>query len=164
MEELLQRARQGDPEAFVLLIEGCRTDLYRVARGFFRSDEDAADAIQQTVLDCYEQLGRLKKLEYFKTWLIRILVNNCNDLLRAGRRYAPETELPETGAPDPGQADAEFRALLDSLDEPYRVVLLLYYGEGLRVREIGTALGLSDEAVKSRLRRGREQARRAYEQ
>lgn len=108
-------------------------------------------------------MGRLEKPEYFKTWLIRILINNCNDLIRAGRRYAPEAELPEMGALDPGQADAEFRTVLDSLDEPYRLVLLLYYGEELRVREIGTILGLPDEAVKSRLRRGREQARRDYE-
>ena len=163
MTELVRRARQGDTEAFVTLMEVQKQSFYKIACSVLCRDEDAADAVQETVLICFEKLGQLRQPAYFKTWATRILINVCRDMLRDRGRVTPVEAVPERGAPDPGQANAEFLALLDGIDEKYRTVLLLYYGEGFSVREIGALLSLKEETVKTRLKRGRGAVRLAYE-
>ena len=75
----------------------------------------------------------------------------------------PVETVPERAEHDPGQANAEFLDLLEGIDEKYRTVLLLYYGEGFSVREISGLLSLKEETVKTRLKRGRGAVRLAYE-
>lgn len=57
-------------------------DMYRVAIAILASEEDAGDAMQDTILSCWEKIDTLKKPQYFKTWLIRILINHCYTILR----------------------------------------------------------------------------------
>ena len=64
---MVRRAKRGDAEAFISLIEECRMTLRRVALGYLRNEEDVADAVQDTILDAYEHIGSVKKEEYFKT-------------------------------------------------------------------------------------------------
>lgn len=163
MEELVKRARAGDGGAFVELLESQKQTLYKVARSYLHNDTDAADAIQETVLTCYEKLGQLREEKYFRTWLVRILIRKCQDQLRQRGRCVPLAEAAEPSYDEPGQARAEFLALLDSLDEKYRTVLLLYYGEGFQVREIAQLLDLKVETVKTRLKRARASFKLAYE-
>ena len=89
MEFLVKKAQKGDAEAFITLIEENKQSMYKVARGFLNNDEDIADAISETVLDCYEKIHTLKQSAYFKTWMIRILINNCKDLIRKQRGDIP---------------------------------------------------------------------------
>lgn len=86
MDRLIEKARSGEPEAFTELMQMYMQTMYKVARSVLRSDEDAADAIQDTILCCWEKIGQLKEGKYFKTWMIRILINKCNDILRAKQR------------------------------------------------------------------------------
>nr|WP_288742550.1 sigma factor [uncultured Mediterraneibacter sp.] len=80
MKSLVKRAQRGDDQAFVELIEENKQAMYKVAVGILKNDFDAADAIQESILTCYEKLRELKKAQYFKTWLLRILINNCNQM------------------------------------------------------------------------------------
>ena len=163
MEELILRARQGDGEAFTELIEGQKQLLYKVARSYLRSDADAADAIGETVLACFEKLNTLREPRHFRTWLTLILINKCQDQLRQRGRCVPLETVSEPSYEEPGKARAEFLALLDSLDEKYRTVLLLYYGEGFRTAEIAQILGLKENTVKTRLKRARASFKQTYE-
>lgn len=163
MEELIQRARDGDGTAFGELIEGQKQLLYKVALRYLRNDADVADAIGETVLTCFEKLGTLRQPQYFRTWLVRVLIRKCQDILRRRGRDVPLDEAAELGRDEPGHARAEFLALLDSLDEKYRTVLLLYYGEGFTVSDIARATGLPPETVKTRLRRARAKLKLVYE-
>ena len=163
MKQLIRRAQERDSDAFVELMRLCERDMYRVAVSFFRHDSDIADAMQETALACFEHLPSLRKPEYFKTWLLRILINKCNDILRAEKRSVPMETLPEEGCHDQAHANMEFGMLMDALNEPYRTVLVLRYGEGLSVRQIGDILGITDSAVKQRLKRGRDKARELFE-
>lgn len=163
MENLIQRARQGDGEAFAELIESQKQLLYKVARSYLRSDADAADAIGETVLACFEKLDALREPRYFRTWLTRILINKCQDVLRRQGRCVPLETAGEPGYEEPGKARAEFLDLLNSLDEKYRTVLLLYYGEGFRTAEIAQILGLKENTVKTRLKRARASFKQIYE-
>ena len=86
MKSLVKRAQRGDDQAFVELIEENKQAMYKVAVGILKNDFDAADAIQQSILTCYEKLKELEKAQYFKTWLLRILINNCNQMLREQKK------------------------------------------------------------------------------
>ena len=116
LEELIERAIAGDGEAFTQLMEGQKQTLYKVARSYLHSDADAADAMGDTVLACWEKLPQLRQPAYFRTWLTRILIRKCQDILRQRRRVVPLEGAPEPAGEEPGHARAEFLALLDSLD------------------------------------------------
>lgn len=159
MSILVKRAQQGDAEAFIELIEQNRMTLQRVAYGYFRGEEDVADVIQDTILDAFEHIRKLKKPEYFRTWLVRILMNNCNRLYNQNRKSCGLEKVPETACDSSGTADVEFHELLRSLPEDSRVIFLLYYGEQFTTREIGQMMNMKEATVKSRLLRGKQKLR-----
>lgn len=151
---LVKQAQKGDADAFIALIEKYKTDLYKAAKAILKNEEDVADAIQDTVLSAWEHINELQKAAYFKTWLTRILINHCNDTLRERKRCTVVEDFPaETSAAV--KSDADFYEMLECLPEKYRSIFLLYYGQGFKTREISQILNISENTVKSRLRRGR---------
>ena len=82
MEALVTAAKNGDKEAFVQLIRINKQSMYKAAWVYLRNEQDIADALQNTILSCYEKIQGLREVKYFKTWLMRILINECKDILR----------------------------------------------------------------------------------
>lgn len=162
MIQLVKRAMKSDTDAFLELMERNSLSMYKVARGILRNDEDVADAVQDTILTCFEQLHTLKKPEYFKTWMIRILINECNAILRHYRNLNLQEDFPDVPRADAALAEFEFKEMLGQTDEKYRAILILHYVEGFKISEIADLLNLKENTVKTRLARGREQLRRAY--
>lgn len=111
MEYLVKRAQKKDDQAFVQLIEMVKGDLYKVARSYLDSEADIADAIQDTIIVCYEKIDSLKERKYFKTWLIRILINKCNDILRKEKRECSYDVISEQGDAGMSTARYEFEEL-----------------------------------------------------
>lgn len=95
MIQLVKRSISGDADAFLELMEKNSLAMYKVARGILDNDEDAADAMQDTILTCFEKIHTLKNPEYFKTWMIRILINECNKIHRHYKNFSRAEELPE---------------------------------------------------------------------
>lgn len=163
MIQLVKRSISGDADAFLELMEKNSLAMYKVARGILDNDEDAADAMQDTILTCFEKIHTLKNPEYFKTWMIRILINNCNEMLRHKGRVFPTVEMEEGIFEEPGYVDCEWKEILASLDEKYQVVMLLYYSKSFSVKEIAALLEISQNTVLTRLSRARKQLRAEYE-
>ena len=162
MTGLVRKAQAGDKEAFVDLIESCKQGLYKTAVAMLRNDADAADAIQDAVLKSYENLRSLKKPQFFKTWITKILINQCNRMLKARGNVVPIHEHPEleyTGQDTSGKA---FIELLNKLEEQYRIVLYLFYVEEFSIKEISAILDMNENTVKTRLSRGRGNFRKLY--
>ncbi len=162
MKALIEKTVQGDVEAFLELMEKHSLTMYKVARAILNNDDDVADAIQNTILNCFEKIHTLKKQEYFKTWLIRILINECYHILQHYQRENLPGELPEPIRQDPSIAEFEFKEMLNLVDEKYRLVLIFYYLEGFKIPEIAELLEMNKNTVKTRLSRAREQIRTAY--
>lgn len=162
MRALIRKAMRGDPDAFTELITQHTSDMYKVARGILNNNEDIADAIQSTILLCYEKIDTLRQPKYFKTWLIRILINECNQMIRKNGNQCLLEEFPELSAGDHSMESVEFEQLMQALDEKYRVVLILYYAEGFKVSEIAEMLHLKEGTVKTRLSRGRVSLAKEY--
>ena len=153
---LFDKAKRKDPEAFEMLLRDELPGMYRVAHSILQNDEDVADAIQETMLKSWEKIGTLKKPAFFRTWLIRILINNCNDILRKRKSTVSFDDIPEISTTDEYFADS-WKETIQCLDEKYRLVIELYYVEEIPTRKIAKILGISDENVRSRLSRGRKQ-------
>ena len=161
MNTLVERAQLGDAEAFISLMEECRMSFRRIAFGYLGNDEDAADAIQDTVLSAYEHIQELKNAAYFKTWITRILINHCKDLLKQNKRCTVSDEMIQT-VEATQEDDREFYALIGELPEDYRMIFLLYYGEEFRTSEIAQILDVNENTVKTRLSRGRTKLKKIY--
>lgn len=77
---LVLQAQKRDKDAFVTLIGLYRESMYQIAYAILKNNEDAADAMQDTILICWEKIDTLRHARYFKTWITRILINRCNRL------------------------------------------------------------------------------------
>jgi len=141
--------------------------LYRVAYSLLQSRESAEDAVQDTFARYMTYDKPFRDEEHEKAWLIRVTINRCRDLQRAGsvREYTPlEDLLHHPGQPDDGWQEGQpvLRAVL-ALPEKYRTVLVLHGLEGQPVEVIASELHITASAVKMRLKRGREMLQLALE-
>lgn len=136
---------------FIARVRSCERRLYRVARTMLRSDADCEDAVQEALLKAWSKLPSLREEQFFETWLIRILINECKNIYR--RRPRAESEIPETLAAPP--ADGELMDALMNLPPKHRIPMELHYIEGYGVAEIARMLFIPEGTVKWRLSRGR---------
>lgn len=162
MKELIRRAQKMDGEAFVELMELHKQSMYKVARAYLRSEEDAADAISETILDCFEHLCTLREPKYFSTWLIRILINNCKDILEKNRAVTCVEDAGFFEDRAAAEDDREFVRLLEPLDEETRMIMVLHYANGFNTREIAELLQMNESTVKSRIRRAKRKLRAEF--
>jgi len=162
MEFLVQKAKAKNSEAFVQLMESQMKNMYKIAWSYLKNDDDAADAIQDTILTCYEKIDTLEKNKYFKTWMTRILINKCKAMLNNRKEVAMEESILENQLSQSDYSDLEWNELLSLLDEKYRIVVLLYYAEGFKVKEISQILDVKESTIQSRLARAREKISKEY--
>lgn len=178
--ELVQRARSGDIAAYEELVRRHQKRVFAIVGGILRRREDVEDVAQQVFLKVYLSLGRFDLRSSFSTWLYKITVNECWDLLRKkkARRLVYEADMGEEQARQvsavegdaAGPADAFQRAearqlverLLAHLPEEERAMLVLKEAEGFSVEEIGELLGMNVNTVKVRLFRARRKLAEAY--
>ena len=163
LERLVHKAKRKDPDAFTALMNAYMQHLYKTAKAILMNDEDAADAMQETIMVCWEKMGTLKEDRYFKAWVTKILINECYNLIRGRKGVTYVDEIPEI--PDDGEkSDLEWKEALAVLGEEYRLPVVLHYVQGFQTKEIAKLMGISDAAVRTRLTRAREQLRKYYEE
>lgn len=153
-EYLIKKAKGREPDAFAQLMQLCMKDMYRVALAILMNDEDAADAIQDAILACWEKIHTLKQPQYFRTWLTKILIRKCCDIRRERERTADLEAYEEPVYEE--RDNLELKEALAALPEKYRIVMVLYYGQGYYSREIAQLLRIPVSTVQTRLQRGRE--------
>ena len=172
--ELVRRAQQGDKEAFEVLVRKHQGRVFAVAGGILRTREDVEDIAQQVFLKAYFSIRRFDQRAAFSTWLYKITVNECWDLLRK-RKVRPlvyESDLSEEQAhkyqsreeggeyglnvSERLEAREQVQQWLDCLDEKDRTMLVLKEVQGFTVEEIAEVMGLNGNTVKVRLFRARQ--------
>ena len=163
VERLVRKAQRGDKKAFMDLIEANQLALYRAAKAILHREEDVEDAVQEAICKAFYKLSDLRQPKYFKTWLTRILINCCYDLMRQQRGLVPLEILPEEGRSDERDLSLDVQQTLNDLGENDRLVLTLFYLNDISVKDISAMLGISEGAVKQRLSHGRKKFREAFE-
>ena len=149
-------AIKGDKEAFVYLINEHRLSLYRIAKGILKDDYKVEDAISNTIIKAFENIKKLKKAEYFKTWLIRILINECNLTLKKEKRILYLEDSVKEEAYIDLYENIDLINAIETLDDDLKLVTILYYFEDIDQKEIAKIISLKESTVRTKLFRARK--------
>lgn len=141
-------------ETFSERVLECEQTLYRVSMSMLKNETDCEDAVQSALLAAYEKLDTLKNEEFFKTWLVRILINICNQQLRTKNRVISLQDYTDTPSVS-DDCNIDVKIALEQLPVRIREVVVLYYIEDFSVKEISQILKIPNGTVKSRLSKGR---------
>lgn len=135
--------------------------LHSVSYSVLQNHEDQLDAVQECVKKALQKRESLREDRYLKTWLVRILLNECYNIKRHRQRVTPREALrivaPET-------ADRTLFLALSQLEEPLRLPLVLHHISGYSTREIASILRVPEGTIKGRLVRGRNKLRALLEE
>lgn len=143
-----------------LILESER-QMYLTAKTILHNDQDCGDAIQEAIVKSFQKIDTLRQDRYAKTWLMRILINECYSLLRRESRYVSMEEMKELslGEAEEKKDYSDLYSAVKSLKEELRIPVILYYGEDFSIREIAQILEITEGAVQKRLFRARMQLR-----
>lgn len=160
--EQVKKAKEGDVNEIGKIIQENVQAMYRVAFGILKNEDEIYDAISNTTIIVFEKIGTLKKEELFKTWLTRILINECYKIYNQNKKViylencAPKSldNLQYTEKDRLEEQDA--RDLLNNLSKDLKETVMLYYFEDFSVKEVAEILNIPEGTVKSRLSKARK--------
>ena len=164
---ILDKVKKGDENAFAELIDKYKLPIYKTAKAILKDEDDVCDAVQDTALSIYKNIKNLKNEKYLKTWIIRITINKCYDIIT--KRKLNEEKISKTKV-NLNEVHSDFdktviqktdlENALNLLEEDLKIITVLYYYDDLSVSEISDILNIPKGTVKSRVFRARE---RLYE-
>lgn len=151
-----------EKEKFVALMKEAEPTLFHVAFSILHHEQDSADAVSEAIVKAYEGKDTLRNPAYFKTWMVRIVINECYGILRKNRRQLPMAEqlLRESSVEEDRYIKAEYLDLyraICKLREKDKICIVLFYMEDFTIPQIAEILSVPTGTVKSRLNRARKQ-------
>lgn len=161
----VRKAQKGNASSFEKLITSHQLIMYRIAKTILKQDEDCADAIQETILNAYRKIHTLREPSYFKSWLCRILMNECYNIANRRKHLIELDEWMEPLTTDRGYEEIEINQMLQTLPPEQGQLLKLFHIEDISVRDLAAIFEAPENTIKTRLRRAREKLRENwYEQ
>ncbi len=172
MEELIKKIQTGDELAFKKLTQNVENDLYRVAKTRLIDDDDIKDAIQNTMLITYKNSKKIKNYEAFKTWMFRVLINECNKIYNKNKKNKVICEKILKGSVyeqyrepiEEVHNKMNFDILISKLSYEERIALTLYYNSGLSYSQISKILKANENTIKSRITRAVQKLKKLYKE
>ncbi len=178
--ELIDRVINGDIALFEVLIRKYNPYLYKVGRSYRFNHQDVEDLMQETFINAYQYLRKLENKSYFKTWLIRIMLNECYRKSHKAawrKEVAADTFLYEKNIPmfsgnsnsdtEKNVGNRELKTVIESAIQEipidYRLVFSLRELNGMSVLETAKALNITETNVKVRLNRAKAMLRKEVE-
>jgi RNA polymerase sigma-70 factor (ECF subfamily) len=145
-------------EEFLTAYGENKNTVYSVILNYVRNADDASELTQDTFMKLYGYEGEFDSDEHIKAWLIRVAINGCKNFVRS-RKHPPGSDVSyEPFSEDKYEFDEIVNKVM-ALPEKYRIPVHLFYYEEYSIPEIASILGLSEAAVKTRLKRGRDKLR-----
>ena len=163
MEELVEKAN-SDNEAFTELILSVENDLYSIAKMRVKNEDRINDVLQDTMLSAYINLPKLKENKYFKTWIIKILINKCNKSFRSRKTISLDDKDVQKDIGTAHEIDKEpsFEELIDFLNKDEKTILTLYYYLGYSTKEISSILQKREGTITSKISRAKQKIKNKY--
>jgi len=156
--EIVKKAKQGDVNAIEQILMENMQSMYRVAFSILKTEEEISDAVSNTVVIVFEKIQTLRNEEFFKTWLTRILINECYKICKQNKKIIYlENCNQETLSYNDTYTDFEVRNMVKQLDKDLKEIVVLYYFEDFSVKEISKIVKIPEGTVKSRLSRARNE-------
>ena len=163
-ENELKNIKQGNKQLLTKSILEKSKDLYRIAYAITGNEEDSKDAVSSTILKVCEKIYTLKKPEFFKTWMTRILINECKNILRKRKKITYLNENVESVKINKEEdlISLDMKEAIKKLGNNFREIIVLYYYNDFSVKEISDILNISAGTVKSRLSRARDELKKYF--
>lgn len=153
----VEKAKLGDKDAFCNLIRVNKVSMYRVAKSILNREEDVEDAVSEAILKAYKNISKLKQVNLFKTWLIRIVINESNNIYKKrNREVAVDKEHFINVQVNDKYKDLTLFNAINSLDDDLRTTTILFYFEDMKYKDIAKLLEIKEGTVKSRLSRAKD--------
>jgi RNA polymerase sigma-70 factor, ECF subfamily len=165
VETLVKMAQEGDDDAFMELLSLYKENLYKIALVYLKNEQDALDAVSDTVYKAYMNIKKIKNPSFFKTWIIKILINSAIDRLAESKNIIYIDDYQKINSfnilESEFDIDASFDLFtaIDKLDIKFKNIVVLKYFEDMTIAEISTLLGLPEGTVKVRLHRALKKIR-----
>ncbi|MGM8213145.1 sigma-70 family RNA polymerase sigma factor [Virgibacillus sp. W0430] len=160
--QLVKQAINGDDDAFLQVMNQYKADIYRTARAFLKSDHDALEAVQEVTFRAYKTLHTLRDPSYFKTWVIRIGINYCNDQLKISKKQLQNEALMEVIAHEDNNVKLEIEDAMLRINARSREVLALKYLHDLKIKEIAVVMNRSEGTIKTWLHKALKALRKEW--
>ncbi|SFB07314.1 MULTISPECIES: sigma-70 family RNA polymerase sigma factor [unclassified Bacillus (in: firmicutes)] len=148
-ERLAEQAINGDDEAFLKLIHLYKIDLYKTALSYLRNEGEALEAIQEVTYRAYKKIHTVRDASFIKTWLIRIMINYCNDFLKKKKRLMFVEEMIQSQPVSETHMEMEIKDAMQGLDERSREILTLKYFHDLKIKDIAKTLDCPEGTIKT---------------
>lgn len=178
-QTLIKQAVSGDEASFEALIFACKGKAYSIAFRYLRNQEDAMDALQESLIKIYRHLDKFNFESSFDTWVYRIVVNTCNDMVKKSKKRPEpiqfsnyydeprEKEIPDSEMlPDERLIHKEesehILNCLEKIPIEQKEILILRDIQGFSYEEIAQILKCNTGTVKSRISRARQRLREVY--
>lgn len=149
-----------DEQTFLREVSEMERMLYRVSRSILPSQHDCSDAVQEALAKAWAKREKAQP-EWFRPWLMRILINQCHDQQRRKKRVVLLSEMDEP--PREAAPNERLRQALEALPEQSRLLLTLHYLEGFSIAELASITHAAEGTVKSRLHKARAQLKAEWE-
>lgn len=164
MEDLIISAKQGNNEALSELISLIKDDLSRIAISRMHNIEDANDVIQDTLLTLYLKIHTLDDIQHFKSWIITILINKCNDFYASKNKYVRLIEKCSKHLDTITYTEdiIDFDNMIKILNENYQQIFKLYYEDNYTTSDIAKILNMNESTVRANLSKGRQKIHHKY--
>lgn len=144
-----------DEATYIAMSEQHMSSFFRTAYSILKKRYDAEDAVQQALLKAWKFRDKAREGAE-RAWMMRILINECYNILRQRKRNATSEEIPDIAVPFASSLDTGLYDAIQSLSEELRTPFLLKYMEGMTEKEVATAMSLPLPSVKYRLLRARK--------
>lgn len=136
--------------------------LYHVSKSILQNNTDCKDVVQEAILKAYEKRNSLRNVAFFKTWLVRITINECYSFKRKHKNTIPYEDL-SIAQDGLNEIHTNLYLAIQQLDEKRRLPIVLYYIDGYSLSEIARILKIPNGTIKSRLSKGRKEIKEYLE-
>ena len=157
-----KRTQMKDDKAFNELIDPCKEKLYTIAFAYLKNEQNSLDAVSETIYKAYMNISELKIKRFFNTWVIKILINTCNDILKKNKNNVIYIDEYNRINRDKNEClETEFNIAnnidlynaIDKLNKKFKSIVILKYLKDMTITQVSEVLNLPEGTVKVYLRR-----------
>lgn len=152
----------AEKDEFCENVRLCENAMYSLAYSIVKNDSDAGEIISESIYRAYKNLDTLKNKKAFKSWILQIVHNTAVEMIRRNSKVIPVEEIEDAaGESEENEVATKLvlREAVESLKQPYRTVVVLFYYENLSVSKIAQITSTNVVAVKQQLSRARKMLR-----
>lgn len=163
-KSLVERAIEGDDNAFLAIMHEHKLPLYKTALAYLKNEDEAIEAIQEVTFRAYRNIHTLREPEFVKTWLIRIMINYCQNYIKKNKRVTFNDDYLLRQGKNEDYRFIELEEAMSQLDDKQRQLLHLKYFHDVKIKEIAVMWNRPEGTVKTWLNKALRSLRNILEE